>query len=213
MSSKVEICNLALGEIGVGEIQAIGEESPQGKKCALILPIVTDQLLSSHEWTFATINRTLATHSEPPPTDWAFRFDYPPDAVRDIKIFVAGSSRTQQPIQHDKQRLDDNSEVTLLADTDGICLRFVSNLTPVGDYDALFQEALVWRLAWKLALPLTRNGASIRREAFLQYQNAIGNAVSMNRNEVNIGNGPTAESIDSRRHGSPQETVGGVNVR
>jgi len=197
MASSVEICNMALGELGVSEIQMVGEDSPQGKKCELYYERVVREVLRSHEWSFATVNLSLARHAEEPPTDWVYRFDFPPDCERVISVYVDGSSRSDVPIEYELQLLDDKSGVTMLADTPDLCLRYVTSDIPSAMYDSMFLDAVVWRLAEKLAVPLTRK-AELRSNALQMYRVALGSAIATDINERHPGGKRVPEALKAR---------------
>jgi hypothetical protein len=188
---------MALGELGVSEIQAIGEDSPQGKKCELYYDRVVKEVLRTHEWSFATVNQSLANHSDDPPADWVYRFDFPPDCERVIKVYVDGSSRSDVPIEYELQLLNDKSGVTMLSDTEDLCLRYVTSEIPSAMWDSMFLDAVVWRLAEKLAVPLTRKG-DLRSNAMQMYRVSLGTAIATDINERHPGGKRDPEAIKAR---------------
>ncbi len=197
MASSVEICNMALGELGVSEIQAIGEDSPQGKKCELYYDRVVREVLRTHEWSFATVNQSLARHSDDPPPDWVYRFDFPPDCERVIKVYVDGSSRSDVPIEYELQLLDDKSGVTMLSDTEDLGLRYVTSEIPSAMWDSMFLDSVVWRMAEKLAVPLTRK-AELRSNALQMYRVSLGTAIATDINERHPGGKRDPEAVKAR---------------
>lgn len=186
MASSVEICNMALGELGVSEIQALGEDTPQGKKCELYYDRVIKEVLRTHEWSFATVNTTLRHHVEKPPPDWIYKFEFPADCERVIKLF-SGDDSDEIPAEYELQLLDDKSGVVLLCDSNDIALRYVTSDIPSAMFDSGFLDAVVWRLAEKLAVPLTRK-ADLRSNALQMYRVSLAAAIESNKNNKAIEN-------------------------
>lgn len=72
--SDVKICNAALRMIGSGGINSISEPTTDKEAiCADIYPLARDTLLSSHEWNFNLVERTLAVDADKTPVQ---NYDY-----------------------------------------------------------------------------------------------------------------------------------------
>ena len=81
--SEVRICNMALSNIGASSaIESLTEGSSESNECNLWYTYSRKQSLAAYDWSFARKRLTLATHSDDPPAGvWAYRYQYPSDAV------------------------------------------------------------------------------------------------------------------------------------
>ena len=86
-TSDTQICNLALGQIGVGRIADIKGVSQVERDCAAIYDDARDEVLGDFDWAFARAQRTLTRLADPPEFDYAYAYQLPEDCicVRNIK--------------------------------------------------------------------------------------------------------------------------------
>lgn len=140
----VSICNSALVKIGVEPITSLSENKKAARLCSILYPKDRDDLLASHFWNFAMSRISLASL----PTSPAFGFDYqyqlPTNCLR-------------------VRKTDEPSDVwvvegrKLLANRDNVLIQFIdSNVSP-SNFSAHFREALAFRLASELAIPLVQD--------------------------------------------------------
>jgi hypothetical protein len=89
-SSDTQICNIALGQIGVGRIADINGTSQVERDCAAIYNDARDEVLADFDWAFARAQRSLSKSSIPPEFGYISSFQLPPDciAVRNINHFI-----------------------------------------------------------------------------------------------------------------------------
>lgn len=198
MATKVDICNLALSHIGSqGHIQSLTESSVEAKQCNLVFDTVLDELLRQHPWSFATRVGPLATHASAPPPGWLFRYEYPPDCLNAFELLLPTSTRLDPAIPYAVELLEDGSTKSILADAEGASLRYVMRVTDTALFDAQFTEALSWRLARELAMPLTRK-AAVWQIAEQGFRLAVGSAWASDLNERHRGGPATPASIQAR---------------
>jgi hypothetical protein len=89
--TALDICNLAIAEVGGERIDEIGEDTPVGAFCQSAYPATRDWLLSRHRWVFAKqivqLNRLATTPSGAP---MANAFTRPGDVVGAVHAFRDG---------------------------------------------------------------------------------------------------------------------------
>jgi hypothetical protein len=88
MASVVDICNLALSNLGdTATVSSIDppEGSAQAEHCARWYPIARDALLEMHGWSFAS-RRALLALLENPVTQWRYCYAAPVDMVNPISV-------------------------------------------------------------------------------------------------------------------------------
>lgn len=184
MSSEVEICNLALANIGDSATVASlypPEGSAQAEHCARFYPIARDSLLEMHPWGFATkrIQLPLLTSNW---SEWDYCYALPndtlnllavlpPDATDDYSATtvdpdIAGlpyfapvtvtTAYTPQP--YTAESLDDGTQV-IYTDQVGAVLRYTLRVTDSTKFSPLFVTTLGWHLASMLAGPILKGDA------------------------------------------------------
>lgn len=87
MTTDVDVCNMALSEIGSQElITAIGESTPAGRQSELYYTRMRQQLLRTAPWGFArrtvTLTETGTLAEETSPYPWLFKYEHPEDCQK-----------------------------------------------------------------------------------------------------------------------------------
>lgn len=113
MASPVDICNLALQQIGTqSTVSSINpsDGSPEGNACSLFYTPMLQALHRSAHWNFARrqVNLTLlraavingVVSDNPPPTPWLYEYIYPTDclAVRFIMPYINPADSLPVPL-------------------------------------------------------------------------------------------------------------------
>jgi len=98
MSSKTEICNLALSHVGVGkEIGNVDtESSASASACRRFYDSSRNETFRDFNWSFATRYITLGLVEETPNTEWLYSYRYPSDCFRIRKILSSVRNDTRQ---------------------------------------------------------------------------------------------------------------------
>jgi hypothetical protein len=190
MASEVDICNLALSHIGGdATISSLSEQSEEAFHCNLLYPDLRDAVLRAHPWAFTTRHIALSDVGSPP-GNWLYRYSYPSDCLvaREIlQTTVAGD-----PIAFEVALGDAYNSLVILTDLEAATLIYTHKVTNPLVFDPLFVQALAWRLAGELSMPLTRD--SKRMEAAYQmYNGTLAEAFKLNANESHL---PTSREAD-----------------
>jgi len=193
MASDVDICNLALAQLGdAAAVQSINppDQSAQAAHCSRFYPIARDALLEMHTWGFATVRVALAQVSNPFP-QWQYAYAAPSDAINYVEILdpnalddysvglqMAGtlayspasgiSIYTPQPFQ--LESLGDQ-EVILTNQANAV-LRYTHSVSDTAEFSPLFVQGLATLLASHLAGPVLK-GAEGRAAAMAKMQEFI----------------------------------------
>lgn len=198
MSSDVEICNVALARLGVGTIQSLGEESRAARLCTVLYPKCVRELIEAHAWHFARKTVDLAEHSVDPPSMWIYRYAYPADCKKALKVTTTGSPRDSDGELYTVEMLDDGSEKTILTDVSPASLTYTyENLNAVF-YPELFATAVSARLAVDLCVLLTDGAQGMRQYMTQQFEMALGAARASDLNESNDIETPEPGSVSAR---------------
>jgi hypothetical protein len=148
-ASETTICNLALGKLGAGRIIALDEESEEARACLLHYAETRDEVLRAHRWNFAIKREQLVQDPVPPRFGELFAYHLPTDCLRVLEMNSWKLSQRPGYWEVEGDQLTTHSDV---AD-----IRYIRRVVDCNLFDALFVEALVLKLAAKLALPLTGN--------------------------------------------------------
>ncbi|MBT0394843.1 hypothetical protein ISO77_04720 [Morganella morganii subsp. morganii] len=179
MASEIEICNIALSRIGNSRsINSMTEASKEANQCNLHYEQCRDAVLSDFPWNFAVKRVALADTNNPPP-EWKYAYRYPTDCMKAIAIIRPGEKyhRPDTAIHFQVGADEAGTGKLIYTDQPEAWLQYTARVTDVNMYDALFKDALAWRLAAELARPLASN-AGIGNEALQLYQMTIAGAAA-----------------------------------
>lgn len=190
MASDVDICNLALAQLGdAAAVQSINppDQGAQAGHCARFFPVARDALLEMHAWGFATLRVALAQVSNPFP-QWQYAYATPSDGLNYLEILasdalddysvglqMAGTAPyapaagvsvyTPQPFQVETI---DGAEV-ILTNQENAVLRYTRTVSDTAEFPPLFVQGLATLLASHLAGPLIK-GAEGRAASMTKLQ-------------------------------------------
>ncbi|MGJ7508681.1 hypothetical protein [Variovorax sp. GT1P44] len=90
MASVIDVCNLALSNIG-DEAEVIAITPPDGSiqaaHCGRFYPVARDQMLEMHPWTFATVRVSLALVAAAAPSEWSFAYALPAKCLKPRAVY------------------------------------------------------------------------------------------------------------------------------
>lgn len=175
MATEVDICNLALANLGDNATVASinpPEGSAQAEHCARFYPIARDALLEMHAWGFATKRVQLALLASGWP-EWDYGYAQPSDAINIIAVLPsdatddysqasasvpvsAGGSYVPQAYSCE---INTAGVPVILTDQINAVLRYTASVTDPANFSPLFTTALSWMLASMLAGPLLKGEA------------------------------------------------------
>lgn len=175
-----EICNMALGRIGANRLAYTGTTETdldanttlEAIQCNLNYEQTRNSLLRSHWWNFASARANLVLDTETPPFEWSYQFKLPDDYLRMRTVYDS----ILYTIEGNKF-LTNDSEVSI---------RYIRKVTDVSEFDTLFVEVLVLRLALKLLPALAGTQTpQFRQELKQDLMIEIGKAVTIDSQETN----------------------------
>ena len=173
MASDIEICNVALSRVAhTQRIVSFTERSQAAEQCKLFYASLRRLVLTDFPWPFAESSVTLADIGTPAP-GWAFRYRYPADCLKVRDIILPGHRR---PLSSSMQipysiGFDAGGRV-IHTNQPEAGVRFTFNVEDPTFFDALFADALSWRLGMDLALPLSSK-PELQQFCAQQYQQAL----------------------------------------
>jgi len=174
-TSEVNICNQALRLIGANRITSLTENTTNSKDCAEFYSQCRDAVLRAHNWSFATVYRTLAAVTVPDEYagEYCFAFMYPSDCLQIQNVSELGKNTSEL---YEVVNSATNEQI-ILTNISAAVASYTKRETDATKFDPGFSESLVFLLASKLALPVTQdmNKATAMSQS---YESAIQKARS-----------------------------------
>jgi hypothetical protein len=210
MPSVVDICNLALANLGdEATVASIDppEGSAQAEHCARFYPIARDALLEMHAWNFATRRAALALLSDVN-AQWDYVYAFPNSCVKVLAViepdaaddFVLGASYwtnentevsaaygTYTPQPYSIETLSTGEKV-IVTNVEDAVVRYVASITDSAKFGPLFTVALTWLLASMLAGPLIKGdvGAAEAKRCYQMFSAMMAQAGQSDANQRSI---------------------------
>lgn len=157
VTSKVELCNLALSHLGnygtVGDI-----DTPSNDKEIIFAQwydITRQGLLKSVMPNFALARRAVSQLPTDPAFGYANAFEYPSDC---LKVLGLGNVDQRADYTYSVERV--GTRLAIVTDDDwedGMELRFIEDVSDVNAMSVEFKLLLSWVLAANVALPVTQD--------------------------------------------------------
>ncbi len=198
-TSPTTIANRALSELPSTRITNIGANEKNALECALQYGPALAELLEAGEWSFAT-KRMVLTKLATNDRDgiWLYAYEIPDDMQTPLRMVEPprGYAPTLLPGQT-LAPLSRNEAITLpydlsgstfYANTDGVVLEYVVRQPTPAGWTALFEKALVWKLATLICMPI-RQDRSLREKLEVEshYHTSRALAMDFNRNPQTYG--------------------------
>lgn len=160
MATKTEICNLAIGHLGIAVAIANvdTERSTEALACRTFYEITRDNTLRDFDWGFARKFAALGLVEEDPNQDWHYSYRYPSDCVLFRKIqsgFRIDTNTNQIPFL---QSSDDDGRL-IFTDTEDAIGVYTAKITDTSIYTTDFIMALSYRLAMYIGPQITGGNA------------------------------------------------------
>lgn len=200
MTSVVFICNLALSNIGKQNIASIDEASAEARTCKQFYAHTRDMLLQSYPWRWAGATQILAEISNTKERRWLYAYQRPADCLK-IRRVTDEDMADYVPYQKGTVRaggFDYALEGSVIyTSVSPAYLEYTTRIEDPTVFPTLFQDALGWHLAVRLAMPLTRD-PKIRAEAYQLASSTTALAQMADANEVREVSDYPAEMHEAR---------------
>ena len=194
----VEICNLSLSLLGVGPIASLQEQTAQAQHCRVFYDQARDATLAARWWAFASAAVDLVQRTSGTFPGWACVYGHP-DALTVRK--VGGTEIfTGEPSQDFRVYVDTGDGLRKIAtNVEGAKAEVTAKIMDPTLFEPLFVDALVWRLAAYLAIPL-RGDPKMQELAFNNFRVTLseGHAKSAGQTRVSATTGKNPY-LDARR--------------
>lgn len=179
MASQVQICNLALVDIGAKTINALDDGSVEADVCDEVYDLLLEMVLEAHTWDFAKKWVALAEDAGYTMIDeqYDYAYELPADYIRMSRM-------------EDKDSLYEVRGSTLLTNVEDANIEYIQKITDPTKYPSHFVRAFSARMRLPLAMKVTNKGSKAIDFATLYYSADL----------------PQAKSDDARQGNPSQET-------
>lgn len=170
MSSKIEICNLALGFLGEPPIADMDEKTPSAEVCKLYFKPALSELLREHPWNFATAREKLVPLEMPTAweSEYSFAYAYPAHCLSlHFLINPQGGKERNFMLAFDATR------TVVLANLPGAVAAFTRYVDDTTRFDPAFCMAFARKMQCMLVKPLLKNNPNLVKEAEELFRQAL----------------------------------------
>lgn len=212
MGQPETLVQKAIAQLGQAEIVSDITTSPSTKAEKLSQLFYADErqrIIAKHNWSWATKRRVLTDVTATEAKDgWAYAYTLPSSVLRVIAIDL-GFRRGEDPPGFDPANptlpgaswtIEEDSAGTgrvLLCDIEGAVIVCVEDVTSLTQWDRDAYDALLWAMAFKLAMPLTSK-SDLATLAKSMAEETLNRAIADDANESRPDHQKTSEIITSR---------------
>lgn len=173
MSSKVQICNLAMSRIGAARIISLTDGTETANILNTIFDDIADDVMVSGPWTSTIFRAELAAINTTPVYDYAYAYQLPADpyCLKVLDVYEYNSGDTDYKIEGR----------TILCNKSSLKIRYIGRILP--DYfDVMLRRAVVSRIVAETVYTLTGD-KSVANNAWNQYYRDVQEALSINNQQ------------------------------
>lgn len=211
MASVVEICNLALGNLGKDDISSIDEASAEAKACKKFYGITRDTALQAYPWTWARATISLAEVTNLKPNKWLYAYQRPSGCLKIILVTdetMADYMPSGDGIALGGHKYEVEGQL-IYCDLSPAYLVYTSLVEDPELFSPGFVDAVSAALAARLAMPITRD-LKIRADAVALARSSMGSAQEADANEERSSSDYPSDRIEARspQYSTPKVTNG-----
>jgi hypothetical protein len=196
-ASEVQICNMALGRIGISIfIDALSEASQEASVCNVFYEQCRDRALSEGYFNFTTARVALADLGTPP-TNWLYRYAMPSDCLTARYIEIEGSRNPLAKNRIPFEVAQEGNVKVLYTDQPEAELVYTRRITNPNLFSPQCVSAIAWLLGSEIGMPLSA-APNLVSAAARMYENAISQAQSASSNEGQGDTEPDCEFLSGR---------------
>lgn len=168
---RIDIINTALARLGESPIQSIEEGSVSANTAKMLYDGVRRSVLRDYDWNFALKEATLVRLAKNDSKFYEYAFALPSDCIRAVDL-LGGVAFT---VIGGK----------LYSNFGEAVLRYISDVEDESLFDSKFAEALTYKLASELAMPI-KGSAELMQAYNNAYANLAKDAATESANESAI---------------------------
>lgn len=145
MTSKTDICNMSLLEIGQPPITDITDGSADAVTCLLVFDNVVDSVVASKYWSRVRQRTELAPLPDPPEYEFTTQFQLPADFLQELAINNMDIGDIDYAIEQDK----------LLISSSSVFIKYIKKQSNPELWGIQLETAIIYFLAARIAYKIT----------------------------------------------------------
>lgn len=204
MASPVDICNLALARLG-DEARVVSinppDQSAQANYCSIFYDMTLKSVLSDYPWAFASQVIALASVTNND-ARWLYAYGLPADCLTINNAFPTDSVSYDSVTNNVAYVLKrgQSGRLELFTNQLNISIDYTQSITDTTLFDALFIDALAFRLAANLAGVIIKGdtGAAAAMKLMQFYKVLLKGAMENDANSQNANSVYTPSGIAAR---------------
>jgi len=180
MSSKIEICNMALARLGSGSstrIVSMTDNTLAANTCNSMFDIIAERAMMQGAWTSTVRRVNLALLTTTPAFGYTYAFQLPvdPKCLKVLDVDEDTPNFTEYVVEGDQ----------LLCNYNTLKIRYIARLTDPEDFDPMLTEAVETLLASYLALVLSGN-KDVAKELKQEFRAIVERNLAMNHQQGSV---------------------------
>lgn len=181
MSSKLDICNLALINFGGGKITSFDDGKEQSRVLDLKYSNCVESMLEAFPWNFSQHIALMALSIEEVP-GWDYVYQYPADCV---KVWAVYDESGKPSTPNEFRVMSDGTLKYVCCNIDAAYVEYSAKVNDSSLYPAAFVKALSYLLAAEVVNQLSGNSGK-STEMMQKYGFAVGEAMLSGAVEGNV---------------------------
>lgn len=172
MATVTDICNMALGHLGVDQtISSIDEDSSEARACNRFYEEARDLTMTEYRWPFTRKFKVLGLVEEDPTSEWSYSYRYPNDALVVRRIF-SGVRNDTEDSEVPYILGQDSTGVLIYCDLNECEIEYTAKTTNAAFFPVDFAVALSLRLASFIAPQVAKGdqGNKLSAKTFQMYE-------------------------------------------
>lgn len=179
MSTKTEICNIALVRLRAATITDITDGTQLANLCNTIYDTIAEEVMMEGPWPSCIFRADLALTTSTPEFEFSNEYQLPtdPKVLRVIDINRMDVGEAEYKIEGDK----------LLTDAGGVEIKYIGVQPQPGKYDPMLRRAIISRLTAELAYPVTGDASLTQfwqQKHMVDLDDGLGNISQQGSREV-----------------------------
>lgn len=154
MVSKIDICNIALSNIGCLPIASLNENSDSARIMQLNYERCLDAVLREFPWKFATKVVPLTVAGDEVHAGYEHAYVYPYDCLRLLNVY---DKDMRKPQEYDVRLSEDRAYKIIVTDEPGAVAEYTAKLDDTSLYPSTFVEALAYKISYEINNAKTGN--------------------------------------------------------
>lgn len=185
ISSKLEICNLALARIEQNSISSFEEDtSVQGQFCRLTFEQSKSALLSQYTWTFAMASAVLTeVNYDDAVKEYQHKYSLPNGFLSFVALY---NSFNEEVIGSARKPLYSLSGGFLYTDINPAKMKYIKDIDTISSFSPLFIDCFVLDLATRLTRLFQSSGTYLQ-QLEQELEVALRKAKSVDCRQISIG--------------------------